>query len=666
MKTQKLQRLLCLVVLTLSFSAHAFSQETSTKYGKVTDDEVSMTTFAQDTAAVAAVIYKRGWAYYEFIRDDFKVNYVMEKKIKILKPEGTHHADITIAYYNSEKNRSQEESVTQIDATAYNLENGKIVKTKIKKEQIFRERINDSYMQVKLAIPAVKEGTVIEFKYKITSDFYYKLNDWHMQEEIPVMYAEYELTIPEYFMFNKEMRGAYSIKLKEESSPFTINFPNGQVLRANADKFSFTGSNFPALKGDSYVWYPRDYISKITFELRGINYPGSVYKSFTTTWEKIDELLLQDSDFGSQLKMRNPFKEEMATLNLNELSIENKAAKIFCFLRQKMNWNESYALWGQDIKKAIKEGTGNNAQFNFVLISMLKDAGITAYPVVMSRRNRGIIPYTHPSLDAINTFVVAVRGTEDKLFFLDGSIVDGFVNILPAVLLTNRARIVNAEPGEKWIDLSDLGNNQLLSLITVKLNEDGKLEGERSNVYRGQFAAEYRKEYKAAKDSTEYIEKIGEDENISVTSYTSEGVQAFSAEVKETISFTKETDSGGDYLYINPMIFTHIEKNPFTQESRILPVEFPHRYSIRKSVAFTIPEGYQVEELPKHGIIGMEGEGGNCKFLIQQAGNVISLTYTFTIKTSMFSKDEYAGLKAFFENVTEKNNQMIVLKKIIQ
>ena len=43
-------------------------------------------------------------------------------------------------------------------------------------------------------------------------------------------------------------------------------------------------------------------------------------------------------------------------------------------------------------KQILKEGTGSNADLNFILISMLTDAGIPAYPVVMSRRNMGILP----------------------------------------------------------------------------------------------------------------------------------------------------------------------------------------------------------------------------------------------------------------------------------
>ncbi|MEZ5006065.1 MAG: DUF3857 domain-containing protein [Bacteroides graminisolvens] len=98
----------------------------------------------------------------------------MENKTKILKSDGTSYANVTIPYYDSNKN-TMKELVIDGDAFSYNLENGKEVKTKMKKEYIFKERVSDKYMQVKFSIPNVKIGSVIEYKYKVLSDFYYQL-----------------------------------------------------------------------------------------------------------------------------------------------------------------------------------------------------------------------------------------------------------------------------------------------------------------------------------------------------------------------------------------------------------------------------------------------------------------------------------------------------------
>ena len=664
MKNERCKRMIAIITCSLCMFSSVSAQQFSTKFGKVTNEEVSMTSYAPDTTANAVVIFKNGTADYDLSSNDFRINYVIEAKIKILKSEGTEYADIQIPYYNSDRNQLKE-IVNMIDATAYNMENGQVVKTKMKKEFIFRERINDKYMQVKFSIPSVKAGTVIEYKYRIQSDFYYQLKDWEIQEEIPVVYNSYDITVPEYFKFNFEMRGGSHINTDRKNIPLTFHI-NGQSLRCNGTNVQFQTKDIPALKSDSYLWCPDDYKSQVNFELSAVEFPGAVYRSFTTSWEKIDELLLNEDDFGKLLKMKNPLQDEMKGIALNNLTTDEKIVALFSLLKQKISWNEKYALFGTEIKKNIKSGSANNADLNFILISMLREAGIKAYPVVMSRRSMGVLPFTHPSISKINTFVVGIENTDSTRVYLDGSIEGGFLNILPPVLMTNRARIIDNSYQDKWIDLSALGKSLLRSTINATIDSNGNIRGDRVISAGGQHAANYRSHFKAAKDSTEYIEKRETKYNIKMLSYEQEGMKAFSPEVREKFSFTHTATASGDYLYINPIIFTHIDENPFIQEERQLPVELPYPHSVRMINTFTIPEGYQVEELPKSQTVKMDNDDGSCLYRIAGTETHIQVTYAFTLNKTFFISEEYALLKQFWGAISDKSNEMIVLKKITQ
>lgn len=657
--------MIAIIICSFCMVSQMSAQQFSTKFGKVTDDEVSMTTYAPDTAANAVILFKNGTTMYDLLANDFKITYVVETKIKVLKSEGTEYANIQIPYYSNERNPQTKEIVSQIEAIAYNMENGQVVKTKMKKEYIFRERLSDKYMQVKFSIPSVKAGTVIEYKYKIQSDFYYQLKDWEIQDEIPVMSSNYDITIPEYFKFNFEMRGASSIKTDRKEVPMSLS-AGGQVIRCNASNITFQANDIPALKGDDYIWCPDDYKSQIIFELSALDFGAGGYRSFTTSWEKIDELLLEDEDFGKLLKMKNPLQDEMNALNISSLSTDQKIAVLFRFLKSKISWNEKYGLYGMDIKKSIKSGTANNAELNFILISMLREAGIRAYPVVLSRRNLGIIPYTHPSINKINTFVVGIENSDSTRVYLDGSVEDGFINTLPPVLLTDRARIISTTKGDKWVDLSAIGRNIFRSTINATIDSEGNIKGDRSISAMGQNAANYRSHFKAAKDSTEYIEKREEKFDIKMLSYSQEGMRAFSPEVKESFTFTKASSASGDFLYINPIIFAHIDENPFIQEKRQLPVDFSYPYSVRMANVFIIPEGYQIEELPKSQMLKMDNKGGDCTYRVVGSGNRIQVSYVFNIYRTLFTSEEYPMLKNFWGAISDKSSEMIVLKKTAQ
>lgn len=667
------------LVLTLAFillSLPGFAQQTevanitpSMKYGKPSEEELKMTTYSLDTAATAVVLYSKSQARYDLIANEFRLIYTYEVKIKVLKSDGVSHANIEIPFYSNERNSLMKENVSQIDASAYNLEDGKIVRTKMKRDLIFQERLNDKYMQVKFSIPAVRKGTVFEYKYQVYSDFYYNINPWEAQEDIPVVSAQYEITIPEYFKFNLDMRGSHFLNPKDEivNLTFAVQFQGGQteMLNCNGRRLQFTGKQLPALRPDGYVWCTDDYLSGVRFELKGIDFPGAIYKSFTHTWKDIDKMLMDDEDFGGLLKMRNPYRDEMASLGLDKLSDQQeKIAAIYTFLKKRISWNKHYGIYGNEVKKAIKNGTGNNAEINFVLMSMLRDAHIPCYPVVMSRKSMGILPLTHPSIQKLNTLIVGIADTDSTFVFLDGSVDYGYLNTLPPVLMVDRARLLDDRGEGNWVDLSRLGKNQIRSSVNGVIHADGKISGSRTTSYLGQYASEFRKRYYASKDSMEFINKLETEENIKVTQFQTRNIDLFSPKAIESFIFEKQATVNGDLIYVNPMVFMHVSKCPFIQAERILPLEMPYPEQLVLAIQLTIPEGYTVDELPKPMSIKTEDGQGLCRYVIQQQDNKINATYTFTYNKLIHLANEYKGVKSFWEMIAEKNNEILVLKKI--
>ena len=519
-----------LIWILLLLGCQGFAQQTATdsfkpsmKYGKPSEEELAMTIYAPDTSATAVVLYSKCEVRYDLLANNFRILYNYEVKIKVLKSEGASYADIRIPYYSNESNAviTLKESISQLDASAYNMEGGEMVRTKMKRDLVFTERINKQYMQLKFSIPAVREGTVFEYKYQLSSDLYYSINLWEAQRDIPVIFTQYDITIPEYFKFNLDMRGPHPMASKDETSSLTflLSLPGGQteMLSCNGRHMIFTGEHLPALRPDNYVWCANDYMSSVYFELRGVDFPGSFYRSFTHTWEEIDQMLLQDEDFGAMLKMRNPYRDEMASLSLDQLpDRQNRIAAIYTFLKQKISWNGQYGLYGNEVKKAVKNGTGSNADINFILMSMLRDAQIPCYPAVMSRKDRGILPYSYPSIQKLNTFIVGIADTDSTLVFLDGSVINGYMNTLPPVLMVNRARLISETAGGRWMNLSKLGKNQIRATVRAQIHPDGQITGDRNAVYMGQYAANLRRRYYAAKDSTEYINQLETEENIKV------------------------------------------------------------------------------------------------------------------------------------------------------
>lgn len=650
-----------MLLLAATMTVNAQGIEPNLKWGKPTDQELQMTEYAADKDADAVVLYHKTDVSYEFINNDFKVFYRVNTRLKVLKPEGKRFADEQIVYLENESNRTRHEMVAGLKATSYNIENGKLVKTKMERPMTSTERLDKNQLVTKFSVPQVKVGTVIEYEYRIESDYYGNIRDWYAQRDIPVLYACYELSIPEWFTFNIEETGMNHLEKKEKSESMTLLFSGGtENILTNIR--TFIGRNLPALKDDDFVWHAAEYGDKVTAELAGIFIPGSVYKSYTSTWNDIDNQLLSDEDFGGRLKKSSPLKDEIIAAGIPDISDKKeRIAAVWKLLKSKVRWNGSYAFWGKSASKVLKEGTGTNADINFLLINMLQDAGIGSAPVIMRTRDSGILPLSHSSLKYLNTFVVGIPMTDSGMVYLDGSAEDGYLNVLPAKLLVTRARVVQKTGADLWVNLQTNARGRETTAIQAQLSADGLLTGQKSSILVDEAAAAKRRTWRLAKDSTEQIQKMQERDGIEIQSYRLEGRNDFSSTVKEEMTFTKQCDAAGDMIYLNPLIFIPQHESPFTATERILPIEFPYKQAEIQTVMITLPEGYVVEEAPKPIIIKLDG--ATARIVCNVNGSVLNVQYVMNIDKTFFASTQYQDLKAFFDRVVESNKNILTIKK---
>ena len=247
------------LLLFAFFALNVLAQtpEPNLKWGKPTDEELNMTEYEADKDADAVELCRLVEVSYNWINDNFRVYYRVKCRLKVLKPEGKRVGDQTISFRIND-NHLRHEIVGGLKATTYNMENGKVVKTKMENSMVHEEQFDKTTQLIKFSVPQVRVGSVIEYEYRLESDFYYDLRDWHAQKGIPVVYTRYDLSVPEWFVFNLDQTGMILLEHQEKSGSMTIGDTH---LTVNED--IFTGRNLPALKDDDYVWCAEDYGTKI-------------------------------------------------------------------------------------------------------------------------------------------------------------------------------------------------------------------------------------------------------------------------------------------------------------------------------------------------------------------------------------------------------------------
>ena len=97
-------------------------------------------------------------------------------RIKIYNDKGEGYGEFDIKAYIGDR---ESEKVSGIKAFTYNEIGGQIEKTKLEKDDIFKEKSNSRWTATKFAMPKVKSGSIIDVKYSTTSPFFWNMDRYY-------------------------------------------------------------------------------------------------------------------------------------------------------------------------------------------------------------------------------------------------------------------------------------------------------------------------------------------------------------------------------------------------------------------------------------------------------------------------------------------------------
>ena len=569
-------------VLILNFTATAQKYE----LGKVSVAELEQKAHPIDTSAVAAVLFNKGISTFRYQKEGFYEIHEYSFRIKIYKKEGLSWANLKVPYYTGYKEINND-VVKFSDCVTYNLENGNIVKTKMKNEGSFDTKINDKWSEASITLPNVKVGSVIEYKYTIKSENVVKFPLFNFQYSIPVNYAEYKTEIPEFYIYSSIQSGFQKINSDVKVGFGYQNYADehNQSLNMSYQQINsiHIAENLPALKEEEYVDNLQNYRSAIDYELQKTRFPEVPEKIFTQTWEDVSKTIYKDKEFGTELEKRGYFETSMNMILANATTDVEKATAILKFVQNKMNWNKKRSYYTESgVVKAFETETGNDAEINFILISMLNRAQINTYPVLVSTVDNGVPVY--PNRTVFN-YVIAAAEIDGKKVLMDATNKYTTFDILPLEDLNWTGRLIRKDNPSEEINLVPKTPSKQNSNMMVTIDEKGSLKG-KVRIQKTDYEAYcFRTKY-AETNKDNYLEKLENNFNqIQIDNYSIENMNTdLSKPVIETFNFISNNHSEviGGKIYINPLsIFTET-KNPFLQEKRELPIYFG--YPIQKKI----------------------------------------------------------------------------------
>jgi hypothetical protein len=474
-------------LLILLFITNAiYSQGFQTSLGP-SKTELELTTYERDSSARALVLYRYGNSY--FNKKTFKLNIEKKEKIKVLKEDGLDIGNYEIALY---KNKSGKELLKDIRVISYNLVNGQIEKTELSEDQIYRE-VNQNYDLIKFAVPKVKIGTVFSVSYRKITPFTNKFEPWDFQGEHPVIYSEYNTSIPGNFEYHIKLVG--SLNLDEKTNTIERHcLEAGRGAYADCAVSKYVMTNIPAYKEESYTTTRENYRSRIEYELAVFkDFQGGVNK-YTKTWEDVEEELKNDQDFGRQLKKQSLVKgllpEEIAIID-NDL---DKARAIYNYVLNNYTWDGSSGRFDVSVNRIIDSGVGNVFEINLLLLNFLRASGIEAFPVLSSTRNHGFVTKIYPVLTDF-TYLFVKTHIDNKDYYLDATNKYMPFGELPFRLLNGDARLIDFKDGSRWESVDIKSHSVQAYRLALKVLDHGLIEGQVNRNFLGYFSLNNRRQY---------------------------------------------------------------------------------------------------------------------------------------------------------------------------
>lgn len=640
-----------------SVFAEAQTIPVNTKFGEVSDEELDMTVYPQDTTAAVVVLWKKREVRADFdVTGNFSRTEVYTERIKILKESGKNYPDYKINYSTD---TTPYESVSAIKVWTWNRVDGKKTVDKLTKKMIFTEKVTDKISRVSFSAPNVQVGSVIEVSFTFYSPIVHDIGTIYLQGKYPINLAEASVQYAQCFTFNRQMRGYVHCDSHTEYTRGTLMLTGGASYDYNVATDYYTAVDVPAMQNVSHCYCPEFYMLSVNYDLRTFVFEDIVNRDFSSTWEKVDKQLRDESCVkafyakgGQKIADMGNMPEEQVIVMMRKTANE------------KIKWNDYYSIV-PNVPKALKEGKGTTADINASFASALNRIGFTADPVFIRTRDKGMLLDYNVRSSAYTTVFTRVTTPSGKVYFIDAARDDGYLNVLPFNYLVSQARVIPLKGESSWADLRKLTRNQSIISVSVDVEADGNLKGTYRERGFNCNAASMKSDYAGYRSEEEYISDIENEDGIEIEGLQFSGNKDWSPDAELTYSWRSNAVVSGDFIYVKPFLSKFHSEAGFSDTERQIPIDFPYPHTINYSATISIPEGYTVESLPPMG--GGKFQPAGSSFVIQavyDGERTVNINYRFVLGDTMVSSGQYTPLREWWGKLVDVYNSTIVLKKI--
>jgi Domain of Unknown Function with PDB structure (DUF3857)/Domain of Unknown Function with PDB structure (DUF3858) len=577
---------------------------------------------------------------------------IKQKRIvTVLNEKGNRHLQAAVGYDNYRK-------IKKIEAFIFN-ESGKEIK-KIKKRDFIDHSAVDGgtlYSDSRvlfMAYTPIMYPYTVKFYYEVETPNTAALPSWHPVEGYFLSIEQNVFTVNDY--------ANLGLRFKD------FSFKNYQIEKENtATLLKYSITNISAIKPEDLSpslidFTPHSKLAVKRFHFNGVDGQAKNWLEFGD-W--IQNSLLQGRSEVSQ-------KTKLQILDLVsgvEDTIE-RAKKVYQYVQDNTRYiSVQVGIGGIQPIPAIEVDQlkyGDCKGLTIYTQSLLDIAGVTSYYTVVEA-GKDIVDFDEDfaSLEQGNHIILGIPNDDDMVWL------DCTTQIQPFGFIgdfTDNRNVLVVKPNASKILKTTLypdNLNHQKTKASININSDTSMDSEitiktKGIQYDNRFFIERESKKNIIKHYKNYWSNVN---NLEVLKYAFNNDKN-EVEFTETVNiFAKNYASlTGERFIFSPNAFNKNTFIPNRYRNRKLKIEIQRGYLDEDNFQITIPEGYEIEALPKN--ISIKNKFGEYVIQIENVNNKIIYSRKLLINKGDYPKEEYESYRDFRKKVFKLDNSKIVLKKI--
>lgn len=546
--------------------------------------------------------------------------------------------------------------VNSIEGTLYDA-SGKVVK-KLKNKDI-------------QDLSAVDDISLIDDNRKKVHNFYHRVCPYTVEYEV-------QITFNHTFHFPGWITQEFE-RLSVENSSFTLITPADYGIRYRS--FNYTGD--PVLTTDKgkkvYKWQVKDIsaiekeyaaprwhelttmvsIAPTEFEIEG-------YKGNMSSWKEFGKFLYElkrDRD-----ALPESIKNKVHQIADGLSGSKEKVKALYQFLQQNTRYiSIQLGIGGWQPFEAAdvaKKGYGDCKALSNYMYSLLKEAGIKSYYALIKAGKWEHFLHEDLPSNQFNHAILCVPSQKDTIWLECTS------QIVPAGYMGeftgNRKALLLTEEGGVLVNTPRYGlaENRQVRKVRGKVDTDGTLAAKISTSYN---AVQQDDLYGMINSlSKEKVKKILQEEldfaTYNINDFKYKESKDILPQVEEELDITIDNYATitGKRLFITPNLLNRTSRK-INKEERHYEFSFDYAYQDVDSVEIEIPNGYEVESLPKN--ISINNKYGLYISAVKIENNKMIYYRILQQFTGRFSAKEQNDIAQYFDEIYKADRSRIVLVK---